>query len=207
NDITDLSPLNNITQVGGYFAMNYNPQLTQVNELSNLTNVGGFIAVVGNPLLTNLNGLSALTSIGGDINIQNNNLLSNISGLENINPATIQNVYGFGLYIVNNPSLSVCDLENFNAYLSISSNIRTISGNAGDCVNEVEVSMPDCPTIGLVFVSQTQIDDFPLIYLNCTNPLSVEISRPLLLDSIDIFSGFGPTITNLDGLSNITSIQ
>src|SRR5690606_2118188 len=139
NDITDLSPLSNITNVGGYLAIMYNPQLVQIGGLSSLTTLGGFIAITDNPQLINLNGLSSLTSIAADINIQNNNVLNNIAGLQNINPATIQSVFGYGLYLVNNPQLSVCDLGNFCTYLSNPLNVRTISGNAGDCVSEVAV--------------------------------------------------------------------
>src|SRR5690606_20655128 len=44
----------------------------------------------------------------------------------------------FGLRIVNNPLLGVCNLPNFCAYLQ-GSGSRAISGNAGDCISEAAV--------------------------------------------------------------------
>src|SRR5690606_29882183 len=66
--------------------------------------------------------------------IYNNSSLTNISGLENINPSTF-NYLG----IIDNTSLSVCNLENFCTYLA-GSGLRTISDNAGDCISEAAVT-------------------------------------------------------------------
>lgn len=131
----------NLVQVGGYLEFLDNVQLQNVNALSTLTQVGSAIGVSGNSALQNLNGLSNVTAIGGDIAIVDNALLTDISGLANINPATIADSLGYGLYIENNPLLSVCHLPNFCAYLvnPALTHPRTITGNAGDCISEQAV--------------------------------------------------------------------
>src|SRR5690606_39665155 len=101
-----------------YLSIAYNSSLTSLNGLSNLTSVGGFLYIEYNQNLTNLDGLSNLTSIGADLVIKNNSSLNSITGLQNIDSATISSTfYGYGLYIVNNPLLSVCNLPNFCTYL------------------------------------------------------------------------------------------
>ena len=137
--ITDLSPLSNLTSVGGYLSIYSNSNLTNLDGLSNLTSVGGFLLIDSNSNLTSLNGLSNLTSVGADLVIKSNYSLTDISGLQNIDPTSILSTYGYGLYIVGNTSLSVCNLPNFCTYLQ-GSGPRTISLNAGDCISEAAVN-------------------------------------------------------------------
>src|SRR5690606_6563291 len=120
-----------------------NSNLTNFDGLSNLTSVGGNLFIYSNSSLTNLDGLSNLTSVGGYLDIGSNSSLTNISGLENINPSTFNY-----LRIIDNPNLSVCNLENFCTYLA-GSGPRIISGNAGDCISEAAVTaacIPPCDT-------------------------------------------------------------
>src|SRR5690606_22880514 len=139
-NLTNLDGLNNLTSVGGYLSIAHNSSLTNLDGLNNLTSVGGFLLIDSNSNLTNLDGLSNLTSVGADLAILLNYSLPYISGLQNINPASILSThFGVGLYIVSNTSLSVCNLENFCTYLA-GSGLRTISGNAGDCISEAAVT-------------------------------------------------------------------
>ncbi len=133
SQLTNLDGLSNLTEIGGNLIIRNNSQLTNLDGLSNLTEIGGDLDIYNNSQLTNLDGLSALESINGYLVIYNNAVLTDISGLQNIDPATILPTYDLGLYIVDNPLLSVCDLDNFCTYLA-GSGPRTISGNAGDCV-------------------------------------------------------------------------
>src|SRR5690606_7427415 len=101
-NITDLTPLSNLTSVGGYLRIYNNSNLINLDGLSNLTSVGGYLQISSNSSLTNLDGLSNLTSVGADLVIQYNSSLTDISGLQNIDPASILSTYGLGLYIVGN---------------------------------------------------------------------------------------------------------
>src|SRR5690606_30611272 len=100
---------------------------------------GGYLYISSNSSLTNLNGLSNLTSVGADLVIYSNYSLTDISGLENINPSTFNY-----LEIIDNPNLSVCNLENFCTYLA-GSGARNISDNAGDCISEDAVTIACIP--------------------------------------------------------------
>ena len=80
SDIVDLSPLSDLTNVGRYLHIDFNPVLTNLDGLSALTSVGG-LDIESNDALTNLNGLSALTSVDGYLSIQNNAALIDLDGL------------------------------------------------------------------------------------------------------------------------------
>jgi hypothetical protein len=143
SDITDLTPLGNITTVNNNLYIQNNAVLQNVDGL-HIESVGGFLFIGGdfagktNLVLTNLDGLSSLTSVAQDIYIRDNHLLNDISALEN---ATFQPFDGYGLSILLNPNLAVCNLSNFCAYLAnpSSTHPRSISGNLAECVNEQAV--------------------------------------------------------------------
>jgi|GEM_PF-2071340 len=141
SNITDLSPLSNITTIGGNLYISRNSQLQNLEGLNNLTNVGSFFYLLRNAQLQNTDGLSNLTNIGGYLYIIQNTSLTDISGLSNIDPATITG--GYGLLISGNSVLSVCDMPNFCSYLSYPSDThpRTINNNAGDCISEAAVAL------------------------------------------------------------------
>src|SRR5690554_7141688 len=175
SNLTNLDGLSNLTSVGGYLDIYSNLSLTNLDGLSNLTSIGGYLVFYNNPNLTNLNGLSNLTSVGADLVIVFNSSLTDISGLQNIDPTSILSTYyGLGLYIMNNSSLSVCNLENFCTYLA-GSGARTISNNAGDCISEAAVTTacttsqePQCPTGDVALYSQADVNNFAANYPNCT---------------------------------------
>lgn len=134
NNLTSISSLNNIINIGGELLINNNNALVELNGFQNLTSIGGNLTIGANSFnLTNVNELSNLTSINGVLTISYG-WLTDLSGLVNIDPTTISN-----LVIVGNPNLSVCNIQNFCAYLTIPANPRTISGNTGDCVSDTAI--------------------------------------------------------------------
>src|SRR5690606_13711648 len=144
SNLTNLDGLRNLTSVAGYSFIDFNFNLDNIDVLINLTSVGGYLFIDFNFNLDNLDGLSNLTSVGADLVIQSNPSLTDVSGLQNIDPASILSTYDYGLYIQNNPLLSVCNLDNFCTYLA-GSGPRTISGNAGDCISEAAVTTACIP--------------------------------------------------------------
>ncbi|MFA5556648.1 MAG: hypothetical protein WDA29_06030, partial [Flavobacteriaceae bacterium] len=130
--LSTLNGLNNLENIGGHLDIYYNSELKNIDELIGLESIGGHLDIYNNPKLQNLNGLSNLTQIGGYLWLYTNTQLTDISGLQNIDPITI-GIYG--LHIIGNTNLSICDFSNFCTYLQ-GSGVRTISGNAGNCSDE-----------------------------------------------------------------------
>ena len=126
SDITDLSPLSNLTYVGHRLdiinnisltnldglsslafvwnlTLDKNAVLSNVDGLSSLATVRGDLRIYNNDALTNLDGLSSLTFVGIDMLIYQNNLLTNVDGL-----SSIPSVAG-ALWVYGNISLTNVD--------------------------------------------------------------------------------------------------
>jgi UDP-3-O-[3-hydroxymyristoyl] glucosamine N-acyltransferase len=195
-DITNISGLSNLTSIGGSLQIQSNPGLTSLTGLDNLTSIGGSVDIRCNAGLTSMTGLDNLTSIAGYLFIASNAVLTSMTGLENLDATTIT---GQGLFIQDNPQLSVCAIESICDYLGVEMNATVISGNAAGCATREEVETactPTCPTGDVTLSTQAEVDAFVATYPNCT-----EITGNMVI------GGFSNTdITDISGLSNLTSI-
>ncbi|MFN0015198.1 MAG: right-handed parallel beta-helix repeat-containing protein, partial [Saprospiraceae bacterium] len=192
--LISLNGLNNLTSIGGRMDIHGSDALVNLSGLDNLLSVGGICQVHSNDAQTSMEGLSSLTSIGGDFDIYDNPLLTNLDGITSL--TTI----GDGLAIFLNPLLSVCNAQSICDYLDNPANPASIHDNAPGCNTRIEVETtcanPDCP-LHLVLTSQAEVDAFALNYPNCT----------MMSGNVTINDGdFSANITNLNGLSNLTSI-
>lgn len=134
NNLGSISSLNTITDIGGELLINNNA-ISELNGFQNLASIGGPLTIGANGSgLNKVDKLANLSSINGALTISYG-WLTDLSGLVNIDPTTISN-----LVIVFNQNLSVCNIQNFCAYLSIPTNPRTIEGNTGDCVSDTAVT-------------------------------------------------------------------
>lgn len=82
--LESLDGLDNLTSVGGYVRLDENDNLADLTALSNLTTVGGLLEVRLNQSLTNLEGLGSLSSTGGNVSIRLNGWLTDLQGLEGL---------------------------------------------------------------------------------------------------------------------------
>lgn len=230
-DITDLSPLENITTVTGNLNINNNTLLTNLDGLSNLTNVGQAL-YINNTALTNLSGLGSITSIGGNFTITNNPYLTNLDGI-----SSLTNIGG-SFTIQNNPTLN--NLDELNALTTVElnfiiknnaslinidglSNLTNIMGNLDIMYNPVLTNLdglsaltntgnflqvgynPSLTSIsGLSSLVNTG-GDFNII----DNDLLTNIDGLISLTNVGGFLAFqsNASLTNLDGLINLTAID
>jgi surface protein len=142
-----MTGLEALTSIGAELFFEANPGLTNFNGLNALTAIGGELEILGNAGLTSLSGLEALTSIGSYLSIESNTALTGLTGLENINPATIAE-----LYLLNSGELSLCNVPSICDYLAIPTNPATITGNATGCATRQEIEaacnpLPFCTSL------------------------------------------------------------
>jgi len=107
SDITDLSPLSQITSIADEFNIKNNPNLTNLNGLENLVSIGEAFWIEKNVGLTDITALQNCTSVGSTTIIRDNIVLSDLTGIENIDFSVNENIY-----IDGNTNLSVCKIEN-----------------------------------------------------------------------------------------------
>jgi subtilisin family serine protease len=214
--LSDLTGLDNLASIGGYLSIgpmplggsgpptiNPNTTLTSLTGLNSLTSIGGDLNIYGNDALTNLVALENLTSIGGDLEIGNslyddlisgNSSLTSLMGMENIDAGSINNIT-----IVDNNSLTTCGVQSICDYLASPNGSVNIYGNATGCNNPAEIAnscgfILDCLPYGNYYVlSQAEVDNFQIFYPGCT-----QLQGKVVISGSDI--------TNLNGLSNITSV-
>ena len=189
--LTSLEGLGAITSIGGGLFIGANAVLTSLMGLGAVTSIV-YLQINNNAVLTSLSGLSSVTLITGWVDISDNAALMSLTGLENITPTTITD-----LTIQNSNMLSWCNVQSICDYLSNPANPATISGNATGCATRAEIEAactnPSCPPGDITFTTQAEIDAFPAMYPGCTT-----ISGNVTIQGSDI--------TNLNGLSAVTSI-
>lgn len=172
-----------------------NGDITNLSGLNQITSINGALTLQFVSNLTALNGLHNLDFISGTLNINGNNSLNDISALSNIVSDSLVD-----LLIHDNTSLSICSINSICNYLdNINGTISIYDNNVG-CNNPSQISDScninlECLPYGDYYLtSQQEIDDFSINYPDCTE-----------LNGIIKISG--DDITNLDGLSQITSIS
>src|SRR5690554_6687815 len=122
SDITDLSPLQNITRIGDYFTIHNNAVLTNLSDLGGLQSIEGYLSIEHNNQLSSLQGLENLTKIGEYLRISNNNALVNFNGLEGL-----QSLEGYLSIEHNNQLSSIKGLQNIT---QIGGNLSIKNNNA-----------------------------------------------------------------------------
>lgn len=195
NGITNLNGLQVLNSIGGDLEIQTVIHLTSLTGLNQVTFIGGNLDIEDNDALTSLTGLEGLNSIGEDLIITYNNVLTSLTGLENLDAGSIEN-----LFIHNNFSLTNCEAQNICDYLSDPNAIVSIYNNAEGCNNPPEVAelcgiaLPCLPFGNYYFFTQTEIDNYQTNFPGCSQ----------IKGNVTIT---GDGITNLSGLSGVTSID
>ena len=201
--LASLTGLENLNSIGEGLRISDNAILTSLAGLSNLNSIGGGLTIKDNTILASLAGLNNLNSIGGRLHISGNDALTSLSEIQNINPNTIQSQYSSikDLSIYDNPNLSECAVQSICDFLGQSVKTKDIHDNMTGCKSVEEIidaCSPHCLSNGITFTSQQQIDDFSSNFSWCS-----------VIDGDVIIGSDWPgnsSITNLDSLTNITSI-
>ncbi len=195
-ELTNVSFLYNITEIGGQLHIGYNKEMYNFQALSTITSLGS-LRVNNNARLESLEHISNLQTVS-EIIIQNNPILTSLDGLDAVNPALLNN-----LIITSNPLLSSCEAVSVCNYLTVENGSAIVQNNATGCNTTTEIenacsTFSGCPLGDVVLTSQQEVNDFPLMFPNCT-----EIQGNL---ELGIWDSPINDITDLSPLSQIVSI-
>jgi len=182
DSLLNLSGLDNLNSTGGLLIW-FNLKLTSMSGLDNLISINGHVLIGENDSLQDLGGLENLNSIGGSLDIDYNTRLNNIKAIENIESATITD-----LYIYGNPNLSTCQIESICDYLANPNGVVLIQENAVGCNDQEEVEAACDVGLKEAAISESLISIYP-------NPASTHI---IIEASIPINNGT-LKILNLQG--------
>jgi hypothetical protein len=139
NSLNSLAALDSLTTIGSSLFILDNDSLSNLDGLENLVSVGG-LSIWDNFSLFSLSGLINLSKVGdegffdGEIGISSNPSLSSLYGLDNIGAWSINE-----LAILNNGSLSTCEVKSICDYLATPNTSVEIHDNAPGCNSIVDV--------------------------------------------------------------------
>ena len=184
NSLQSISQFNSLHTMQGTLYLNSNAALQSIS-FPNLVTINEGLSVLSNPSLTTVN-FPSLEQVAGTFNVSNNTILTNLGFTD---PDL---VVGSNIHIYSNPQLSVCNKPGF----CTATNFSSVYDNAPGCnsVTQIRVSCgqpQNCYHVSLS--SQQDVDNYPMNY-GCTS-----LEGSLYISGNDI--------TNLNGLSQLTSVQ
>lgn len=152
DEITNLSGLRHLREVGGFMQISNNRALRNVDELINLESVYTSIALINNENLENIDGLANLRSSYG-LTLSNNTNLQNIDGIRNLRGP--KNIYVGGSDLITDLR-GLAGITSIFQELTITYNasLETLSGleNLTEVGQRIRInqnpSLTDCRAIG-----------------------------------------------------------
>ena len=228
SDVSDLSPLGTLKEIGGHVDINFMRQLTDLSGLG-LEKVGKSLRINNNYSLESLEGLDDLKIILGVFEIEGNRELKLVEHLDNLetigNYLSIKSNYkltrvsGFNklslvesLYFTNN-----IILEQVDGFQLVRSLERDLSFNDNFELHTID-ALHNLESAGRFYVIDTKITDVDMFSsLKRTGDL-LSITSNAELEDIDGLAaleeitygnleiGSNPKITNLDALANLQTI-
>lgn len=207
SNITSLAGLNQITFIGGDFAIFGNHSLTSLDGLESLTDIHGDLFIggydvwpyygEGNHSLIDLTGLENLTGINGDLTVKNNPVLPSLSGLDNIGAGGF-----FRLFISENDSLSICEIQSVCNFLGATGNAE-IQYNAIGCNSEEEVEEA-CS----VWIQNTNAESMFTIFPNpAKKKISILTGDGMVLNEITIYNQLGQKVLHKKQITNSVDVS
>lgn len=214
-DITDLTPLSNLTSVSGNVQLWGNSTLTSLQGLHNITNIGGILDLEGfNFPLMNLNGLSSLQTVGGMVSIQSFPSLVSVQGLSNLVSVggnfLIQNNTNSdftSISLSNLESVGIFNIRNNNNLTTIEfSSLESVGGDFHLVGNSTLIiaDFPALEVVGVNLVSEFQINNGVFEIFQCSSLINPNFSSlTTIKGGLDIIQN--NSLQSL-GFQNVTSV-
>lgn len=227
-DIVDLSPLNTLKTVRGYFTINFIDTLTSLSGLG-IEHVGQSFRITRNNSLLNLNGLENLVEVMGTFQIDQNGNLLEVSG--------INNLITIGEYLSINNNINLITVSGFNSLNSVDTlwlraNWSLTQINAFSSVTELIgdlniqdntsltsiIGLSNIESIGRVFIENTLISNLDTLSSLTMVEGDLSIQNNASLNSISGLSELtvitygnlsffnNTSLSSLNGLENITAV-
>lgn len=227
-DIVDLSPLNSLKTVRGYFTINFIDTLTSLSGLG-IEHIGQSFRITRNNSLLNVNGLESLVEVLGAFEINQNSYLQDVSGINNL--TTI------GTYLSINNNINLLSVSGFNSLNSVDTiwlraNWSLTQINAFSSVTELigDLNIKDntsltslsglnnIESIGRVFIENTLITNLDTLSslsvvggdldiqdnVSLNNIQGLSVLTEIMYGSVSFYGN--TSLSSIDGLENLSSV-
>ena len=214
-NLTSFTGFENIELINGNFIIVGNPLLEDISAINNVHTINGLLVINDTEVLTSLAEFSSLVNVE-TLQVAYNASLTSLSGLENVNTTNLTD-----LRIFDNPMLSFCNEPNVCDYIAGggSTNISNNAFGCNDIMLLIEICNPSGATCSLGNVTlstQSEVDNFPGLFPNCTEVLGDLIIQGDMnnLDSLEQITSVDgylkvdqcDNLISLNGLNNMTSV-
>ena len=197
--LTNLTGLDNVTSIGGHILIGSNDFLTSLTGLDNVTSIGGYLMIDNNNALTSLSGLNNVISIGGELEITSNDSLTSLTGLDNIDAGSISD-----LRILDNISLSTCEVQSVCDYLASPNGYIYIEYNATGCNSQAEVE----EACDAFWVPKIYFEPEFSIYPNpAKNELFILSNNSQTIKEINIYNHVGQQVLHEKRITNTIDVS
>lgn len=182
DSLIDFSGLENLTSINDELYIAFNSNLKTFNGLNNLNTIGTRLAIYENYLLESISSLSNLSHVI-EIDILLNTILKSLNGLDNIIAENMED-----LSILDNDSLSECEVQSICEYLKEYIGPSDIRYNANGCNhrNEVISACNLLLTPNLFSKPELTISPIP-----ANNEIYIGIHNGYIIDKIRIINVYG----------------
>jgi hypothetical protein len=206
--LTDLTGLNNITEIGWIEIKNCD-NLLNLNGLNNLEVIGNALWIENNNSLNSLTALSSVTTFGIDwmdnmLVFQNNPNLVNLDGLENI--VFLEEINNsFWIELSNNPNLSYCSKPNICELLNVPEVYSVIENNSPGCNSQNEI-LAICQNLS---ISEEQFNNIEIYPNPTTSDIYIKEMSNCKNLKVSIYNSVGNEFPfeKYDGKINIESLS
>lgn len=215
SDITDLTPLAQLTSVTGNLRLWNNSSLTSLQGLHNITNISGNLELDGfNFPLVNLDGLAGLESVGGMLSVQSFQNITSVQGLSNLSTVggnfLIQYLGNTDLTTISLPNLTSVGRFNIRNNTSLTAidfvNLESV-GTTFHLVGNINLEMASflaLEEVGSNLISDSQIDNGMFEIAQCNHLMITDFSN------LQTIKGKLDVVQNLDlldlGFENLTTV-
>ncbi len=153
DDVRDLTPLLELTSIGGYLSIGGSAVLKSLDGLNNVSTVGGNLTFNYNPSLESLDALESLTSVGG-LYIQRNDALDSLVGLEGVTSvdvsilirdnavleslAGLDSVSSIGNYLLIDDNVALRSMAGLENLASVGNFVRIVGNTSLESLTSLE---------------------------------------------------------------------
>ena len=182
--VEEIKGFGNLKSISGEFYMQTTDSLETLNSFSSLESVGESIVITSNEKLQSILNMP-IKEIHGSLRLHNNKVLQDISAFRSLNPQFLGEVGSLfdDVSIVNNSTLSQCNIESICRALALENKSFTFSGNSTGCNSEEQISCDEGIANGFVFYDKNENGIFDIDENGISNMI-IQVEP----DSYELFS-------------------
>lgn len=209
SDITDLSPLQNLTIITAALDIENNPNLVTLNGLHHLTSTAGGIILKNNNSLNDISAVSSISGFVGTITITNNPILPSLHGLQSVTSVNALDLqFNDALLtldgLANLTHINTALVLKFNPVLADFNGIANV--DLSSLADKIDINGNDSMTNIDFLASLIPISTAKITLENCFGLTNIDGLSGVQQIGGNLSITGNSSLQNVDGLSNLNTV-